>query len=131
MSRAAALFGNPRLSSFQSVNTGISTAFIIASFIRAIFLRTAGELARSDLSGAPRGGNGEIERGTPAGEARADDGVEPQFGHVPGVLGDGGDDCADGDSLPWLDALESARVCDRTDGVGVPDVRVKVNVKYL
>lgn len=72
----------------------------MASFIRAIFLRTAGEPATSDLSGAPRGGNGEIERGTPVGEARAEDGVEPQFGHTPGVLGDRGDDCADGDNLP-------------------------------
>lgn len=94
---------------------------MIASFIRAIFLRTAGELARSDLSGAPKGGKGDIEKGAPVGDARAEDGVEPQFGHMPGLLGDEGEDCADGDRLPRLDALESALEWDRTDGVGVVD----------
>lgn len=99
--------------------------------MRDIFLSTAGEFARSDFSGALGGGNGAIERVDPVGDARADDGVEPQLGHVPGVLGEGGVECADGESLPCVEALDSAREWDRTDGVGVLDACVKVRVKYL
>ena len=91
---------------------------MIASFIRDIFLSTAGELARSDLSGALGGGKGAIERLPPVGEARADDGVEPQKAQAPGVFGEGGEDCADGESRPCVEALETVRECDRIEGVG-------------
>lgn len=85
----------------------------------------------SEMPGAPRGGKGEIESGAPNGEATADDGVDPQLGHMPGVVGDEGEDCADGESVPWLEAFDSARVWDRTAGVGAFEKCVKLSVKNL
>lgn len=89
----------------------------------------------SEFSGAPRGGNGATERGAAGGDIRADVRVEPQFEQMPGVLGEGGVDWADGDSFPWIEAFDRAcewdREWDRTDGVGVLDACVNVRVKYL
>lgn len=89
---------------------------MIASFIRDIFLSTAGEFVRSDFSGALGGGKGAIERLAPVGDARADDGVEPQLGQVPGVLGEGGEEYAEGESRPCVEALDTVREWDRMGG---------------
>lgn len=45
----------------------------------------------SDLLGAPRGGNGEIERGTPEDDPRID-GEAPQLQKKPGLVGELGKD---------------------------------------
>lgn len=52
----------------------------------------------SDLPGAPKGGNGEIERGTPVGEVIIEDAEEPQFGQKFGLVGDDGVEIELGDS---------------------------------
>ena len=96
--------------------------------MRLIFLRIAGEAARSDFSGAPSGGKG-LESGAPIGEARADGGKEPQLGHLPGVLGEGGVDWGDGESLPLVEAFEIARECDFFDLRRVSDPFVNDKVK--
>ena len=72
----------------------------MASFIREIFLSTAGELLMSDLVGALKGGNGEMGRPWLEGDVTAEVDKEPQVEQKAGLLGKDPSDRADGDS--WL-----------------------------
>lgn len=60
--------------------------------MRAIFSSAEGTIATSDLLGAPRGGNGDKERGAPEDEPRIEDGEEPQLQKKPGLVGELGKD---------------------------------------
>lgn len=109
MSLEAALFGIPRLSSLHMARTGISIAFIMASFIRLVFCSTEGERATFDLPGAPSGGKGDRERGIPAGVVSVKPREEPQFAQKLGLVGEDGVDREDGDNVRWVEDLEIAR----------------------